>query len=517
MPRPATGTIERAIDASGRVYFRGKVRLLDGTRARVDIDDPKCFSETASRDYVAWAQEQEDETHTIYNAKRAATARREAAVAGAAGESSSAWFARYSAYQKELGHTDVAKKAARWAKWIAPLIGDKPIVLVTKDDIEDVRDSLDRAIDAWRAAGKSAGKNGRAVSGKTAMNAWSCLTSSFKAACSSKRRDLRAREDNPCKDVEPPGDRDSRQSRRKTFLYPKEAAALLACETIEIEWREIYAVALMTYLRPGELRVLTVGDVAIDDRLILVTKAWDYEECRVKPPKTRNGVRRVPIEPALLPLLARLVEGRDAAELVVPALDRFSYDHLAEQWRKHLLVAGVERAELHTSTGTHVQSNFRSCRDSGLTWLALLDLDVAKIMRRAGHDHVQTTMGYVKLAEDLTGDLGVPFAPLPSSLVARDVRATLATDRATQSDETPRRVVGRDGVAETATFHGVISHVETSQPGFDSLLRHSVRGDSRLFTTRRPIRGSRSSRRRATSSRRRSPRRPRRRSSVCLR
>lgn len=470
MPRTASGTIEKARDASGRIYYRGKVRLADGSRARIDIDEPKCFSERASRDYVAWAQEQEDATRAIFNAKTAAIAKRERTLAGAAGETSSSWFDRYATYQKEQGHTDVSAKRARWNKWIAPIIGDKPIALVTRDDVEDIRDALDRAIDAWKAAGRSAGKKGHAISGKTSMNAWSCLTSSFKAACSSKRRDLRARTDNPCIGVEPPGDRDSRQSRRKTFLYPKEAAALLACETLESEWREVYACALYLYVRPGELRVLTWGDVDLDAGLVQVTKAWDYEECRVKPPKTRNGVRRVPIDLALAPMLRRMGDGKRADELVVPALSAFGEDHVAEQWRKHLLVAGVERAELHRSTSTHVQSNFRSCRDSGITWLAMMGVDVAKIMRRAGHDHVQTTMGYVKLAEDLTGDLGAPFAPLPASLV----RATLATDRTTQGDETSPCVLGRDAVPEPATVHAVISHVATSQPAFDSLLRHSL-------------------------------------------
>ena len=82
-----------------------------------------------------------------------------------------------------------------------------------------------------------------------------------------------------------------------------------------------------------------------------------------------------------------------------------------------LLAAGVKRAELHASTKTHVQPNFRSWRDSGITWLAISGLGVDKIMRRAGHDTTQTTMGYVKLAEDLGGDLGAPFAPLPASLI----------------------------------------------------------------------------------------------------
>ena len=43
-------------------------------------------------------------------------------------------------------------------------------------------------------------------------------------------------------------------------------------------------------------------------------------------------------------------------------------------------------------------------------------IGVDRIMRRAGHEHIQTTMGYVKQAEDLGGPLGAPFAPLPESL-----------------------------------------------------------------------------------------------------
>ena len=40
---------------------------------------------------------------------------------------------------------------------------------------------------------------------------------------------------NPCLGVEPPGDRKSRQSRRKTFIYPREAFELLACKTLPLE------------------------------------------------------------------------------------------------------------------------------------------------------------------------------------------------------------------------------------------------------------------------------------------
>lgn len=407
-----TGTLETCRDASGRTYFRGKIRLQDTSRVRIEIDAPKCFSKTASRDFVAWAQEQEDLHHRIFLAKCEGNTKREARIASAAGETCDAWFERYVAYQRECGVTDPTK-ATRWNKWISPRIGSKPIALITRGDIEDIRDVLDGAVRGWIDDGKGKER----ISGKSAMNVWSCLTSSFKAATSSKRRDLRVLEGkpNPCVGVEPPGDKNTRKARRKTFIRPNEAAQLLACDEIPIEWREVYAIAGYTYLRPGELRVLTWSD--IESEMIHVTKAWDYNEEAIKPPKTANGIRHVPVEATLAPLLKRMREGKSPRDLVVPLLSSFGEDHLAESFREHLLAAGLTRPELHTTTRTHVQSNFRSWRDSGLTWLAMTGLGVDKISRRAGHDTIQTTMGYVKQAEDLSGDLGTPFGVLPEKLL----------------------------------------------------------------------------------------------------
>ncbi|MCW5831346.1 MAG: tyrosine-type recombinase/integrase [Labilithrix sp.] len=352
---------------------------------------------------------------------------REALATAPPPETCDEWFDRYDAYQRKCGQTDPTKRT-RWNKWISPRIGKKTPDAVTRADVEDTRDALDAAVVAWKLEGASDGR----IAGKTAMNVWSALTSSFKAMVSSKRRDLRVLngKPNPCAGVEPPGDRNSREARQKPFVYPKEADAVFACEAIALERRELYAIAAYTYLRPGELRVLTKADVDLNVGLIHVTKAWDYAEEMVKPPKTLNGVRRVPIAPALVPLLRRMLEGKADTDLVVPILSRTetvtsnnrkaTVDHLAVLFRDHLKLAGVGRAELHSSTKTHVQSNFRSWRDSGLTWLAMTGLGVDKIMRRAGHDMVQTTMGYVKQAEDLTGDLGTPFGRLPASLIGED-------------------------------------------------------------------------------------------------
>lgn len=48
-----------------------------------------------------------------------------------------------------------------------------------------------------------------------------------------------------------------------------------------------------------------------------------------------------------------------------------------------------------------------SCTDTGITWCAIAGIDTVCIQRRTGHDDINTTLGYVKQAEDLGGRLGV--------------------------------------------------------------------------------------------------------------
>jgi integrase len=419
------GIVEACRDATGNAYYRCRVKLADGSWShRIEIPPEKRTDLGKSQAFVAWAQEQERLTNRYLSAKvERAQAKGDgaAALVVATGETCDQWFKRYhdSARKRQ---SDADKKRTRWNKWVSPRIGKKRPEDVTADDVEDIRNDLDAAIAEWvKRAGKSGREMGRAVCGKTAMNVWTALTSSFKAMTSGKDRDLRVLKGkpNPCHGVEPPGDRSSRRSRRKTFVYPREAATLLSTPGVPIEWREIYAVAIYTYLRPGELRVLLWADVDLEAGLVSVTKAWDYADEKIKPPKSEAGVRDVPIDPNLKPLLRRMRKGREPGDLLVPALSTFGEDHLAEQWRRHLRLAKITRSALHASTMSHVQSNFRSCRDTGITWLAMNGLDMQKIKRRAGHEKIATTDGYVKVAEDLSGgDLGIPFGPLPASLTS---------------------------------------------------------------------------------------------------
>jgi integrase len=360
--------------------------------------------------------------------------------------SCNAWVVRWFAARRERGQSSVENDRYRWAKWIAPHIGTKEPRAVTRRDVEHIRDALDRALRAYNREGKGPGR----LAPKTAKNIWGVLVSAFKEMQDSKDRALIAPTQSPTSNVRPP---DRGASRRKPFIYPSEAQALFACEEVPLEWRRLHAVALLTYARPGELRVLTRGDVDLDRGLISITKAWDYGAECVKPPKTRSGVRDVPIEATLLPLLTAMCDSLEDADLLLPLLSSADEDKFAQMTRVHLKAAGVTRRALfpEASSVTEMPVTFRAWRDTGITWLAITGLEPAKLKRRAGHSGYGTTDGYIKAAESFEAGFGDVFAPLPAGLVGSpgrnpaEVSATrkgYATNR--RENERASECAGRD-------------------------------------------------------------------------
>lgn len=320
------------------------------------------------------------------------------------------WFDRFHEHRLSLGYQ--ASRYA-WDAWISPFIGSKSWIEFTPADAERIRDNLDRAMSERRARGAGL----RRLLGRSALDIWHLLLTCVRAAKRSKRPDLRALagRPNPLEDIEPPGERATRPSRTKPFIYPSEAAELFACTGVPRAWREVYAIAGYLYLRPGELLVLRWSDVDLRHGVVRVARGWDYLRQEEKATKTRAGTRDVPIQPELRPLLDRMQAAPE--DRVVPLLGSVHRVRIPRIFRAHLQLAGIVRPALHTSTMTMVRASFRSWRDSGLTWLALAGVDVGRIARRAGHEDLRMTFKYVKQAEDLTGQLGAPFAPLPRELV----------------------------------------------------------------------------------------------------
>ena len=411
-----TGSVEPCKRANGTTYYRARIRLGDGSRERVDV--PENWSRPAggrsgrqrAELYALGVQEREDEDGALLAAKRKRQADAAKRLDPTQPETCDTYFVRHSKAREAEGVRDVRKERTIWGKWLSPRIGSRPIAEVTRDEIEAIRDALDDQVRARIKGGLSCG-----TSGATAQNVWSVLRTLFKEAIASRDRTLRLRKDDPTHGHKAPLKTGKRE---KTFVYPNEFAKLLSCVAVPKGWREVYAIAAYTYLRPEELQAVTWSDVDLEAGTIQVSKATSARTGEPKPlPKTRNAVRSVPIEPTLLPLLKRMRRGRLAGEVILPILGELNDKFRAKQFREHLRLAGVTRARLFEETATLLQIDFRSCRDTGITWLALAGVELPRMQRRAGHEDISTTLGYVKLAEDLGGKVGTPFGPLPEELL----------------------------------------------------------------------------------------------------
>ncbi|MDE2104563.1 MAG: tyrosine-type recombinase/integrase [Patescibacteria group bacterium] len=402
------GTVQKFKDARGRIYWRVRITLPDGERVWLK---PRFDRKDRAQDYAT--------DKSVEAEKRGVTVAKAAPATKGAGETCDPWHERYVKFCIEQGQTSVRNKSERWGKWISPKIGTKTMRQVTRDDVEDIRDALDDAIRAYQKTGPGDGR----LAPKTAQNVWSELTVSFGEACSSKRRDLRVIESDPTNGVQPP---ERGSDKTKVYPYPSEFIAVVQCEAIPMEWRELHAVSVCTYARPGELRVLTWGDVDLGDQKIRITKAWDYDAACVKSTKTHES-REIPIEPSVLPLLERMrarafeaAKGDAAAfraALVVPVLATANANKLAIIMRQHFELAGCVRERLNARSNAELRLRFRSWRDAGITWSIVRGDDVVKVQRRAGHKLIATTMRYIVEAENRGATFGTPFPPLPVSLL----------------------------------------------------------------------------------------------------
>jgi integrase len=416
VPRKATGTVRVLQGESGKPQWHGKWTRADGSRTDWDELDPRI--ETAPCCAVS-NPKCEHRRQAEACAARMAPKVRAASANGGKGETCDDYFDRLQLARKAEGIKSTSKDTYTWRKWVSPMIGPRPIAEVTRDHIEDVRNALDAQTKKYRATERAEG-----MSGKTAEIVWSIVRTTFKATCSARERALRVRDDDPSAGHKPPL---STPDRAKTFLYPVEVTKLLAFkdEDVPRAWRETYAVAIYLYVRPEELEALTWKDVDFTAGTVSVNKAMDGRTHEPKPlPKTDAAVRDVPIEPTLMPLLKAMHERRASDDApILPVLRTLTDRYRAQKLRAHLVIADVKRPRLTADTLTLRPVDFRSCRDTGITWLAIETpthkaLTLQAMRRRCGHKRIEQTDSYVKLAEDRSGDIGEPFPPLPSDLVS---------------------------------------------------------------------------------------------------
>ena len=331
------------------------------------------------------------------------------------GETSNDWHERYLQRHAELGHQTRDMPGA-WNRWLSPVIGPLRLASVTREHVIRIRDSLTRAVHDGQ------------ISAKRAMNLWSDLIVAplSRAFTDDDPRYSSVRvgpaNANPAAGVKPPVTKEQldEDRRERQPMHPHEFVRLLACGAIPVEALRIYVLATYLYLRPQELYALRFSDVDWTAREVRIRRKLDVRTGEEKSgTKSDAGVREVPIHPNLMPLLeAMRAEAEDDSDRIVPLVGAARlFERFADQTRRHLKLAGIDRVELVIGGDDLMPFDFRSWRTTGCTWLAMLGTDSYVIALQAGHKSPDTTWSsYIKRGPDLRQRYGEPFPALPARL-----------------------------------------------------------------------------------------------------
>jgi integrase len=395
MSRARTGTVWYD-EARGCWAYR--LTLSDGSRSpAVYIDTLTARSPNAKKRAVEVAAERSQ----VAAEKKLTAAdfgiKPRAKASAPEGETVSQYFERWLTARERRGLRSTRDDRGRYEKWVAPALGGRPVAGVTRPELKELVRSLDEAVQR------------RELSWKTATNVWGLVTKLFSDACAAKEKELCVRDDNPCSGVRAP---DRGGERAGAYLFPSEATRLLGCPGVPLHLRQIYALAIYLYVRGGELAALEWSDVNLERGYVLVHRSLNTGTGATKATKTKR-TRKVPIEPALVPLLREMHDEADGEGRVVemPAVCEW-----AAGLRRHLRIAGVTRADLFAHDETRRQISFHDLRHTGITWRAVRGDPAFDIKDGAGHTDLETTQRYVNEARVFGDDFGEPFPALPAAL-----------------------------------------------------------------------------------------------------
>ena len=116
----------------------------------------------------------------------------------------------------------LAADRSRMRFHVLPTLGPLDVAKFTRDDVERLRDALDKKITT------------RDLSWKTVGSVWTLVTSMCGDMVNAKKRELRARSDNPAVGVLAP-ERGERKA--KQYLYPSEFLQFVSCSDVPLRLR----------------------------------------------------------------------------------------------------------------------------------------------------------------------------------------------------------------------------------------------------------------------------------------
>jgi integrase len=159
---------------------------------------------------------------------------------------------------------------------------------------------------------------------------------------------------------------------------------LTQAKVMESEWYPIWATALYTGMRNGELHALTWDKVNLEQRRILVDSSWNKED-GFKDTKSGDD-RHVEIAPELLVMLRELKIKSFDSSFVLPRVDKWDKGEQARELRMFLMGLGLPRIRFH---------------DLRATWATImLSMGIApiKVMAMGGWKDLKTMQYYIRKA-----------------------------------------------------------------------------------------------------------------------
>lgn len=146
----------------------------------------------------------------------------------------------------------------------------------------------------------------------------------------------------------------------------------------------IWAMALMTGMRSGELVALKWTDIDFDAKTMSVSKQWTSRN-GLTPTKTQRS-RIVPISDDLSQFLKELRLRRGMEESVLPHLPEWEDGAQAQVTREFCKTIGVTSVKFHDLRATFI------------TNLLARGESLARVMSIVGHSQLKTTNGYLRKA-----------------------------------------------------------------------------------------------------------------------
>ncbi len=146
----------------------------------------------------------------------------------------------------------------------------------------------------------------------------------------------------------------------------------------------IWAMALMTGMRSGEMFALRWSDVDLEGRIITVSRQWTNKN-GIGPTKTQRS-RVVPISDDLMTFLKSLKLQRGNEESVLPRHKQWEDGYQAQVTKEFCRGVGITEIKFHDLRATFI------------TNLLARGVSLARVMSMVGHSQLKTTNGYLRKA-----------------------------------------------------------------------------------------------------------------------